>query len=499
MELTDNMGPIFTSPEDQTRILQLKAHECLRTQLNASIATPEDHCPPVWDGIMCWPATPPGQLVVLPCANYIAGFEYQGNASRLCTNDSSWFVNKEHNTDWTNYSMCYKTPLATVVIKLADMANLSHTMAWMPILKPVVHVGFGFSLLSLLIAFGILATTKKLRCPRNTLHMHLFSSFILRASMGLLKDSLFIEGVGMDSDIVVKGNDTFFSQQEKNWACKSVTSLWQFALVANYSWILMEGLYLHNLIFLALFSDSSAITLHVVLGWGMPVVVVGSWVIIRAALENDFCWTTQSTYVSLIIRIPIVVSILINFVFFLNIIRVLFLKLKSCISEETRRYRKWAKSTLVLVPLFGVQYVLSLVLSCFTKDNPNVELLWLFADQVSSSFQGFCVAVLYCFLNAEVRTELSKKWMRSPWRQKKSLGKGGRNSSRGWRLRWSRSSYATSNVSIECRRAVAIDTKRPAVCVPLCEEITARRENEPKRCRCDDACECEEEAAVIEI
>jgi parathyroid hormone receptor 1 len=39
-------------------------------------------------------------------------------------------------------------------------------------------------------------------------------------------------------------------------------------MVANYSWILMEGLYLHNLIFLALFSDTSSITLYVVLGWG---------------------------------------------------------------------------------------------------------------------------------------------------------------------------------------------------------------------------------------
>lgn len=34
------------------------------------------------------------------------------------------------------------------------------SQAWMPILKPLVHVGFGFSLLSLLIAFGILATSK---------------------------------------------------------------------------------------------------------------------------------------------------------------------------------------------------------------------------------------------------------------------------------------------------------------------------------------------------
>ena len=31
----------------------------------------------------------------------------------------------------------------------------------------------------------------------------------------------------------------------------------------------MEGLYLHNLIFLALFTDSSAITIYIILGWGM--------------------------------------------------------------------------------------------------------------------------------------------------------------------------------------------------------------------------------------
>ena len=38
--------------------------------------------------------------------------------------------------------------------------------------------------------------------------------------------------------------------------------------MANYSWIFMEGLYLHNLIFMALFTDSSAITIYIFLGWG---------------------------------------------------------------------------------------------------------------------------------------------------------------------------------------------------------------------------------------
>lgn len=54
----------------------------------------------------------------------------------------------------------------------------------------------------------------------------------------------------------------------QNWECKLIISLWQYSILANYSWILMEGLYLHNLIFLALFSDNSAITLYVALGWG---------------------------------------------------------------------------------------------------------------------------------------------------------------------------------------------------------------------------------------
>ena len=52
------------------------------------------------------------------------------------------------------------------------------------------------------------------------------------------------------------------------WECKVVTSFWQYFIMANYSWIFMEGLYLHNLIFMALFTDSSAITIYIFLGWG---------------------------------------------------------------------------------------------------------------------------------------------------------------------------------------------------------------------------------------
>lgn len=121
--------------------------------------------------------------------------------------------------------------------------------------------------------------------------MHLFASFIFRAAMFFIKDILFIDGVGLSSDLTIKNGSRFFvvqsevfififvylfiffltqfSVQTNNWQCKMVSSLWQYFTTANYSWILMEGLYLHNLILLALFSDSSnSIRYYILLGWG---------------------------------------------------------------------------------------------------------------------------------------------------------------------------------------------------------------------------------------
>lgn len=49
--------------------------------------------------------------------------------------------------------------------------------------------------------------------------------------------------------------------------------------------------------------------------------------------------------------------------------------------------RRWAKSTLVLVPLFGVHYTVFLGMSYITGVHPGVEIAWLFCDQLFASFQ----------------------------------------------------------------------------------------------------------------
>ncbi|XP_068083144.1 secretin receptor-like [Anabrus simplex] len=409
MTHTSTIFPPIETPEHQSLILASKRQSCIE-RLSAQEEVP-GYCPGKWDGILCWDRTPPGQFSVQTCPEYVAGFRRTANATRQCLADGSWFIHDQYLKEWTNYSQCSSGPEATVLIHFPGSGNGTLIENYIPALKIISQVGYGVSLASLTVAFCILASIKKLRCPRNMLHMHLFVSFIMRAFMALLKNSLFVMGIGLSSDILVKSEGTYFNSEEvENWECKLITTLWQYFIMANYSWILMEGLYLHNLIFLALFTDSSAITLYVVLGWGLPTLFVIPWAVCRSWFENTLCWTTnENSSLFLLIRVPTTTSIVMNFILFVNIVRVLLSKLRSSICEESKTYRRWAKSTLVLVPLFGVHYMLFLGLSYSMGVNEAVELAWLFCDQLFASFQGFFVAVLYCFLNGEVRSELAKK------------------------------------------------------------------------------------------
>ncbi|KAK7871565.1 hypothetical protein R5R35_010363 [Gryllus longicercus] len=413
---TTTAAPAPHSEEHQTRLLAASELACWRRIAEERAAQPASQlnagasCPPLWDGILCWGRALPGQLLTQHCPAYVAGFHAQANASKLCTEDGQWF-SRHANRSWTNYTQCFSGPQATVFIDMAASADdEAHVEPYLRALKTISEIGYSVSLASLLVALVILLSIKKLRCPRNVLHMHLFASFIMRAFMSLLKDSLFVQGLGMTADLLTREEgDYFHSEHQINWPCRTIICLWQYFIMANYSLILMEGLYLHNLIFLALFSDSSSITMYIVLGWGLPTLFVLPWAGCRALLENTWCWTTNDNItVFLLIRVPTIASVVVNFVLFINIVRVLLLKLKSSVCEETKTYRRWAKSTLVLVPLFGVHYMVFLGLHLST--NKTVEVVWLFCDQLFASFNGFFVALLYCFLNGEVRSELSKKW-----------------------------------------------------------------------------------------
>lgn len=73
---------------------------------------------------------------------------------------------------------------------------------------------------------------------------------------------------------------------------------------------------------------------------------------------------------------------------FIKISIVLFTKLQSTLNyEQAQRYQKWAKSTLVLVPLFGIHYSILVVMYFFVELNEVTEVVYLFGDQLFASSQ----------------------------------------------------------------------------------------------------------------
>ncbi|XP_009076784.1 PREDICTED: glucagon receptor-like, partial [Acanthisitta chloris] len=186
-------------------------------------------------------------------------------------------------------------------------------------------------------------------------------------------------------------------------------------------WLLVEGIYLHNLLVVAVFSERSYFTLYLCIGWGegTPVLFLIPWVIVKFLYENIQCWSTNNNMgFWWILRFPVFLAILINFFIFIRIIQILVSKLRAHQMRYTDYKFRLAKSTLTLIPLLGIHEV---VFAFITDEHAQGTLRYvkLFFDLFLSSFQGMLVAILYCFVNKEVQAELLKRWQR--WKLGKDL------------------------------------------------------------------------------
>ncbi|KAF5903201.1 vasoactive intestinal polypeptide receptor 1-like, partial [Clarias magur] len=248
-------------------------------------------------------------------------------------------------------------------------------------------VGYATSLISLISAIFVFTAFRKFHCTRNYIHINLFSSFILRASAVFIKDGVLFTDETQDH--------CFMSTP----SCKAAVAFFQFSILANYFWLLVEGMYLQTLLALTFVSQKKYLWWYILIGWGLPTIVMTIWVLARNFYDNTGCWDDLDiAYIWWIIRGPITISLLVNFIIFINVIRILVEKLKSpgVGGNDTSHFMRLAKSTLFLIPLFGMHYMVFAFLPEGTGEDAR-----LYIELGLGSFQGFVVALLYCFLNGE--------------------------------------------------------------------------------------------------
>ncbi|KAG7227869.1 hypothetical protein INR49_013663 [Caranx melampygus] len=372
---------------DEQIYVLIGAHARCERDIQAQMALVKDgDCIPEWDGIICWPRSRAGQLISVLCPEYIYDFNHRGRAYRQCDASGNWEQVSSINRTWANYTEC--TAYLTSNHRSQEEVRTS----------------------SLLVAVSILCYFKRLHCTRNYIHIHLFTSFICRAVSIFVKDAV-LYSVSDNN----KAEPEFTAQKPHMAGCKVAVTLFLYFLATNHYWILVEGLYLHSLIFMASSltrttcgpSPSSGGVFQLCL-CPFGSVREHHW------QTHSECWDISAGNLKWIYQVPILAAIVVNFLLFVNIIRVLASKLWETNTgklDPRQQYRKLLKSTLVLMPLFGVHYMVFMALP-YTEVTGLLWQVQMHYEMFFNSSQGFFVAFIYCFCNGEVQAEVKKAWLR---------------------------------------------------------------------------------------
>uniref|UniRef100_A0A672RJH3 Vasoactive intestinal peptide receptor 1b n=1 Tax=Sinocyclocheilus grahami TaxID=75366 RepID=A0A672RJH3_SINGR len=331
-------------------------------------------CKGMWDIIACWPSAKVGEHVVIPCPNYFRYFSdlHEGNLSKTCTADG-----------WTEMD-----PMEIAVHCGYNLNGTVDDDSFFRSVKIGYTIGHSVSLISLTTAIVILCISRKLHCTRNYIHMHLFVSFILKAIAVFVKDAVLYD-VFQESD----------NCSTDSVGCKAVIVFFQYCIMASFFWLLVEGLYLHALLAVSFFSERKYFWWYILIGWGGPTIFIMAWSFAKAYFNDVGCWDIieNSDLFWWIIKTPILASILMNFILFICIIRILRQKI-NCPDigrNESNQYSRLAKSTLLLIPLFGINFIIF----AFIPENIKTELRLVFDLILGYWPLFFFNGIIGCFLN----------------------------------------------------------------------------------------------------
>uniref|UniRef100_A0A7N6AM81 Adenylate cyclase activating polypeptide 1a (pituitary) receptor type I n=1 Tax=Anabas testudineus TaxID=64144 RepID=A0A7N6AM81_ANATE len=362
-------------------VIKREEEKCMEMM---AVVDPGYDCPWMWDNLTCWQPALIGEVVEVNCPEIFSDFMSEEDFGQLLrtTPHSQFQIPGRVSRNCTEFGWSDVVPhyfSSCLCFHIQDMYYVS--------VKALYTVGYSTSLVSLTMAMVILCRFRKLHCTRNFIHMNLFVSFILRAISVFIKDGVLY--AKEDSE------HCFIHTLE----CRAVMIFFHYCVLSNYFWLFIEGLYLFTLLVETFFPEKRYFYWYIIIGWGTPTVCVTIWAVLRLHFDDIGCWDmNDNAAIWWVIKGPVLASIMINFVLFIGIIIILVQKLQSpdIGGNESSIYLRLARSTLLLIPLFGIHYTVF----AFSPENVSKRERLVF-ELGLGSFQGFVVAVLYCFLNGE--------------------------------------------------------------------------------------------------
>uniref|UniRef100_A0AC34RET1 Uncharacterized protein n=1 Tax=Panagrolaimus sp. JU765 TaxID=591449 RepID=A0AC34RET1_9BILA len=364
-------------------------------QLNELYHIPSDYCPFYWDDIACWNATPPYSSIQSPCVSWPISKYPPKDAmvERRCLG-GYW-----ENMTERSLEMLYKSCNPHTVDE--NYAGIVLTSRYVALL------GYCSSAFVLLFALFVFLYLKKLKCGPNRIHFNLFIAFFLRFLFSAIE---VIYAVGWRGPPTKEC--TNFEFDITIWP-KLFAVVWNYSILASYGWVFIEGLYLHNSIYFNVFQESRPIQ-YIVGGWVVPLFIIIIWSLFKATIDNTKYWMAYcDKNLYLIQQVPLIIIVVLEVICTVNIMRQLHSKVKNDSHlNERARYRKFARSFLfILLSIGGTHFIFDIVLHSanFLEPTGAIAIMIHCIYIIINSIWGFVISYIYCFNNAEIRSELWKR------------------------------------------------------------------------------------------
>ncbi|XP_046920557.2 corticotropin-releasing factor receptor 2 isoform X1 [Dermatophagoides farinae] len=387
------------------------SHDCCEQMINRSVDNDDDndnnddhHCPMIWDGWTCWMSAEPDSMSKTKCPDMsLMAFHYdddddneiplaiRSNAVKKCQSNGTWI----QHTDYRDCSILAKDVRQSVVKTRIILQSIS-------IILSIGAVTI-FIYLRLYVKFYI------------QLLLNFFTSIILSTMMALLYDIYVTKGHLQFSDNVILQNQKY---------CRTFTFLYKETRMMNYSWMLIEGIFLHNSAVFAFHCKKMSEwrrTIYI-FGWFVPNIIMAIYGVIRLKHSDsmDRCWTdTIGTLEWTFMFFPYF-CFFFNLLLYCNLIRFILIKTVFINNGHTKEFT-WIKLATILMPIFGIQYTIYMV----TIDPTATTSLFLLAifriQNIVESLQGTIVTIILCFLNKDVYRTIRKSIVKSYGRRKSNL------------------------------------------------------------------------------
>ncbi|BFY98771.1 hypothetical protein BsWGS_01811 [Bradybaena similaris] len=366
-----------------------QARLCCKEQLDKGPKPYQEYgktlCPRTWDGYACWSDTFAGQSPKTRCPGYLEPAASGRYAYKTCTTNATWYLNPLNNKEWTDYTECN---------------SLQHYQRVHKIALPCIIVAM-FLVVPACIIFLYYRPLRQQH--RIRLHICLMISLFLNSVSMLIWEVTVIKNM-METETIAEN-----VAHRNSVGCRFLYVVTRYTEVTSFLWMFIEGFHLHRLLVHA-FTVPKALVPYYVFGFGFPMLPLIAYSIIRSTNSqfNKRCWIKQADTFEWIIFAPSLLALVTNIFFLLRIVFIMVRQLEPHPNEPSN-FRRAVKAVVVLVQLFGLQFLL------FIYHPTNESMFYETAEllqKMSSSLQGAFIAITFCYLNTEVQGYLKISCLR---------------------------------------------------------------------------------------